>query len=70
MREMYISGTLVTYLEFRIDSQGLYPVTEKVEKCPRATKPVLTQVLLFKIHFKFVEHFSSTVSIFTPVNPR
>ena len=66
----------VTYLGFRIDSQGLHPVTEKVEAIKNALEPrIRTQVLfgfivlLFKIHSKYAEHISTAVPIVTQVNP-
>lgn len=62
---------LVAYLEFRIDSQRLHPVTEKVQAI---TQPILTEVLfeltvlLFVIPSKFAEHFSTTVPLVAQVN--
>ena len=67
----------VTYLGFRIDSQGLHPVTEKVQAIQNAPEPhnqsslksyiFRLTVLLFEIPSKFAKHFSSIVPFVTQV---
>ena len=60
----------VTYLGYRIDSQGLHPVSDKVRaitECPKVAQPVITEVLirlvvlLFTFPPQFAKYFSPIV---------
>ena len=60
----------ITYLGYRIDSQGLHPVSDSVchTECPKAAQSVITEVLLrlvvllFTFPPQFAKYFSPILS--------